>query len=168
MQYRTLLLLALVAQPCLAGKLDGIVVGVSDGDTITVLDAQRQQHKIRLAGIDAPEKRQDFGNRAKQSLSDLAYRRQATVETGKTDRFGRLVGKVLIDGEDVNIEQVRRGMAWHYKAYQREQAPADRQAYAAAENAARASGAGLWGMPSPTPPWEFRAKKPLSEAHANP
>jgi endonuclease YncB( thermonuclease family) len=150
-------------------NIEGQVVGVSDGDTITILDVQRQQYKIRLAGIDAPEKRQDFGNRSKQSLSDLVYRRQATVETNKTDRFGRWVAKVLVGGEDVNLEQVRRGMAWHYKAYEREQAPADRQAYAAAEDAARASGMGLWAMPSPTPPWEFRrAKKPLSEALAAP
>jgi endonuclease YncB( thermonuclease family) len=144
-----------------APTLEGQVVGVSDGDTITVLDAERQQHKIRLAGIDAPERRQDFGNRAKQSLSDLAHRRQAKVKTGKTDRYGRLVGKVLVDGQDVNIEQVRRGMAWHYKAYESEEEPADRQAYADAENAAKASGTGLWAMPSPTPPWEFRRSTTL-------
>jgi hypothetical protein len=99
---------------------------VADGDTITVLDENRHQHKIRLAGIDAPEKAQDFGQRSKQSLSDQAYRQHVMVETGKTDRYGRLVGKVLVNGQDVNLEQVRRGMAWHYKAYQREQAPADR------------------------------------------
>ncbi|MEO8655338.1 MAG: thermonuclease family protein [Ramlibacter sp.] len=132
------------------------MVGVADGDTITVLDGQRQQHKIRLAGIDAPEKRQDFGNRAKQSLSALAYRQQVIVETGKTDRYGRLISKVIVNGHDVNLEQVRRGMAWHYKAYEREQVPADRGAYTAAEDAARASRAGLWAMPSPIPPWEFR------------
>jgi endonuclease YncB( thermonuclease family) len=143
----------------IAGPIEGQVVGVSDGVTITILDAQRQQHKIRLAGIDAPEKRQDFGNRAKQSLSDLVFRKRVNIETGKTDRYGRLVGKVLTDGMDVNLEQVRRGMAWHYKAYEREQAPDDRQAYAAAENAARTSRAGLWAMPNPTPPWEFRRAK---------
>lgn len=139
-----------------AASIEGRVVGVADGDTITVVDDERQQHRVRLAGIDAPEKRQDFSQRSKQSLSDLVYRQQVMVETGKTDRYGRLVGKVIANGQDVNLEQVLRGMAWHYKAYQREQSPPDRQAYAAAENAARASGAGLWAMPSPSPPWEFR------------
>jgi endonuclease YncB( thermonuclease family) len=153
---RLALFLAISGLAC-AGTVTGLVVGVADGDTITVLDTDRQQHKIRLAGIDAPEKRQDFGNRSKQSLSDLAYRRQAIVETGKTDRYGRLIGKVLVMGQDVNLEQVRRGMAWHYKAYQREQVPADRQAYAAAEDTARVTRTGLWAIPNPTPPWEFRA-----------
>lgn len=139
-----------------AQTLAGLVIGVSDGDTLTILDDQLRQHKIRLAGIDAPEKRQDFGTRAKQSLSELAYKQHVTVDTGKTDRYGRIVGKVMVDGDDVNLAQVRRGMAWHYKAYEREQIPADRQAYAAAENVARAAKTGLWGMPNPMPPWEFR------------
>jgi endonuclease YncB( thermonuclease family) len=144
-----------------AASIEGLVIGVSDGDTITVLDENRHQHKIRLAGIDAPEKRQDFANRSKQSLSDLVYRLHVIVETGKTDRYGRLVGKVSVDGQDVNLEQVRRGMAWHYKAYEREQLPADRQAYTDAENAARAARRGLWGIPAPTPPWEFRQTKKM-------
>lgn len=156
-----------VAMAATAETLTGIVVGVADGDTITVLDEKYRQHKIRLAGIDAPEKRQAFGQRSKQSLSDLAYRRQAVVETSKTDRYGRLVGKVTITGADVNLEQVRRGMAWHYRAYEREQTLADREAYAAAENAARAARRGLWAMPSPVAPWEFRsARKAPANASA--
>jgi endonuclease YncB( thermonuclease family) len=135
------------------------VVGVADGDTITVLDDKRRQHKIRLAGIDAPEKAQDFGNLSKASLSDLVYRQQVVVETSKIDRYGRSVGKVSIAGRDINLEQVRRGMAWHYTAYEREQAPMDRQAYAAAEFDARTARTGLWAMPSPIPPWDFRRTK---------
>lgn len=123
-----------------AETITGVVVGVADGDTVTVLDEQWRQHKIRLAGIDAPEKRQDFGNRSKQSLSDLAYRRQVVVETGTTDRYGRAVGKLLVGGQDVNLEHVRRGMAWHYAAYDREQPPLERQVYAAAEHAAKQAG----------------------------
>jgi endonuclease YncB( thermonuclease family) len=145
------------------------VVGIADGDTITVLDEQRGQHKVRLAGIDAPEKRQDFGNRSKQSLSELAYRNQVIVQTAKTDRYGRRVGKVIVNGLDVNLEQVRRGMAWHYKAYAHEQGATDRQAYADAEDAARAAGAGLWALPRPMPPWEFRlTRKSVTEALARP
>lgn len=150
------------ATAAMAETLTGIVVGVADGDTITMLDEHRLQHKIRLSGIDAPEKRQDFGNRSKQSLSALAYRQQAAVESEKTDRYGRRVGKVIVNGLDVNLEQVRRGMAWHYRAYAREQRPEDRRAYAEAEDAARAAGRGLWSMPRPTPPWEFR--RPMKTA----
>jgi len=86
--------------------ITGRVVGVSDGDTITVLDAGQRQHKIRLDGIDAPESSQDFGKRAKQSLSDLVFGKSVTVIGNKTDRYGRTVGKVLCDGRDVNLEQI--------------------------------------------------------------
>ena len=86
---------------------------MSDGDTITVLDKTHTQHKIRLAGIDAPEKNQAFGQRAKESLSDLVSSKAVTVETGKTDRYGREVGKVLVDGIDSNLVQVQKGFVWH-------------------------------------------------------
>lgn len=142
-----------------AETITGVVVGVADGDTVTALDEQWRQHKITLAGIDAPEQRQDFGNRSKQSLSDLAHRRQVVVETGTTDRYGRAVGKLLVGGQDVNLEHVRRGMAWHYAAYDREQPPLERQVYAAAEDAAKQAGRGLWAAPRTVPPWEFRRRR---------
>ena len=85
-------------------------VGVADGDTVTVLDTTNTQHKICLSGIDAPEKKQPFGQRSKQSLSDLVFDKQVTVETDKKDKCRREVG-------NVNLEQVTRGFAWHYKAY---------------------------------------------------
>lgn len=138
--------------------ITGVVVGIADGDTLTLLDARRQQHRVRLAGIDAPEKRQAFGQRAKQSLSAMAYLRLATVHGTKSDRYGRLLGKVIVGGVDLNLRQLEVGMAWHYKAYQREQSALDREAYADAENAARASLRGLWAMPRPMPPWEFRRR----------
>jgi endonuclease YncB( thermonuclease family) len=121
----TMLALCLVFQVH-ADTLLGKVIHVADGDTITVLDANKVQHKIRLSGIDAPEKAQPFGDKAKQSLSDLVFGKPVSVETDKTDRYGREVGKVLVDSVDANLEQVRRGLAWHYKAYQREQRPKDR------------------------------------------
>ena len=139
-----------------AGTLSGEVVGVADGDTITLVDREKRQVKVRLAGIDAPEKRQPFGQKSKASLSELAYRKTVTVITGKTDRYGRVVGKLLADGHDVNLEQVRRGMAWHYKGYEREQSVVDRVAYAAAEDSARSLERGLWSMPGAQPPWDFR------------
>lgn len=142
-----------------AATIEGRVVGVADGDTITVLDADKVQHKIRLAGIDAPEKKQPFGNRSKESLSELAYDKTVTVETDKRDKYGRQVGKVLVNGQDVNLVQVERGMAWFYRQYQREQSPSDRRLYEAAEDAAKADRRGLWRDADPMPPWDFRHNK---------
>jgi endonuclease YncB( thermonuclease family) len=149
-------LLFLVAITAYADTITGRVVGVTDGDTVTVLDGQKVQHKIRLAGIDAPEKAQPFGNRSKESLSDVAFEKSVTVETDKRDRYGREVGKMLVNGRDVNLIQVERGMAWHYKAYEREQSPSDRKLYDAAEDDAKAARRGLWRDAEPVPPWEFR------------
>ena len=151
-----LLALACAAQ---AETITGMVVGVADGDTITVLDSGKMQHKIRLAGIDAPEKKQAFGNRSKESLSDMVFDKTVNVETEKRDRYGRQIGKVLVNGQDVNLVQVERGMAWFYRQYQREQSPNDRRLYEAAEDAARADKRGLWRDAEPLPPWEFRHNK---------
>lgn len=145
-----------LAWPLHAATLEGLVVGVADGDTLTVLDDDRRQHRIRLAGIDAPEKRQDFGQRSKASLSELAYRQHVRVDVTKQDRYGRGVGTVLRGTLDVNLEQVRRGLAWHYKEYQHEQTPRERKVYALAENEARAARRGLWSLPQPTAPWAYR------------
>lgn len=144
------------ALPVAADTLYGRVVGIADGDTVTVLDAAQIQHKIRLMGIDAPEKKQAFGQRSKQHLSDLVSQKQVVVEYYKKDRYGRTLGKILIDGADANLEQVKAGMAWHYKHYQKEQSPDERVSYAEAENQARAGRKGLWVDAEPVPPWEWR------------
>jgi endonuclease YncB( thermonuclease family) len=134
----------------------GRVVSIEDGDTIVVLDADSRTNKIRLAGIDAPEGGQAFGDRSRQNLSDEVFGKDVVIEWFKRDRYGRIVGKVLLDGRDVCLEQVRVGMAWHYKYYQTEQTPEDRRLYADAEDQARASRRGLWVDVNPIPPWEFR------------
>jgi endonuclease YncB( thermonuclease family) len=131
-------------------------VGIADGDTLTVLDATNTQHKIRLTGIDSPEKKQPFGQVCKQSLSDLTYGHTVAVEANKLDRYGRVIGKVLVDGQDANLEQVRRGCGWHYKRYMNEQRLDDRLAYNAAEESARAGRVGLWADRDPVAPWEWR------------
>lgn len=120
------ILATLLATWAWAETISGRVVGVADGDTITVLDAGNQQYKIRLSGIDAPEKNQPFGQTSKQSLSDQVFGRQVAVETGKVDKYGRNVGKVLVDGKDANLEQIKRGLAWHYKRFENEQPVDDR------------------------------------------
>jgi endonuclease YncB( thermonuclease family) len=135
------------------------VVAISDGDTLTVLDESKSRHRIRLLGIDAPEGTQAFSRRSRQSLAELTFQRQVAVDWQKRDRYGRIVGKVMVDGLDVNLLQIRRGYAWHYKEYQRDQTPEDRILYAEAEITARAAEAGLWAGAAPVPPWEFRRTK---------
>ena len=142
-----------------AALLEGRVVGVADGDTITILDNTNTQYKIRLAGIDAPEKKQPFGNVSKKSLSDLVYGKQVTIDWNKQDRYGRTVGKVLIDGVDANLEQVKRGFAWFYKKYQNEQPLQDRLDYLHAQEAAETSKVGLWVDKEPIAPWDFRKNR---------
>ena len=142
-----------------AGTIQGKVVSVSDGDTITVLDATNTQHKIRLQGIDAPEKAQPFGQKSKQSLSQMVQSKQVTVEYQKKDKYGRTLGKVLHNGTDVCLEQIKLGMAWHYKQYKSDQPKEDRALYDQTEQDARAKKAGLWIDKAPTPPWEFRRQK---------
>ncbi len=102
-------------------------MGLSDDDTITALDDQKREYKVRLAGIDAPEMAQPFVMRSKQSLKDLVYDKTVELVTQKRDRSGRLAGKVARHGKDVNLEHVSRGMAWHYRAYADEQATQDRE-----------------------------------------
>lgn len=110
--FAALLCLSAAAQP---QTITGKVVAIADGDTLTVLDAGNRQHKIRLDGIDAPESSQDWGSRAKQSLSDLVFGKTVTVISSKKDKYGRTLGKVMLDKRDINLEQIRRGMAWFYR-----------------------------------------------------
>lgn len=141
-----------------ADTIEGRVIGVSDGDTIAVLDAQRQRHKIRLAGIDAPEKKQPFGQASKKHLSDLVFNRDVVLDCGKTDRYRREICVVMIDGKDANLAQVKAGMAWWYRRYQREQAAQQRADYEAVEATAKAGNEGLWQDLGALPPWEWRHK----------
>ena len=145
--------------PAASQTLTGRVVRVADGDTITVLDSNDTQHRIRLEGIDAPESHQAFGTQSKKNLSDMVFGKQVTIVYEKTDQYGRLVGKILLDGKDINLEQVKAGLAWHYKEYQREQTPEDRELYARAEDEARAARRGLWQDPDPVEPSAFRKEE---------
>lgn len=139
-----------------ADSIEGRVVKVSDGDTVTVLDAQKTQWKVRLVGIDAPEKKMPFGQRSKQNLSDLVFNKQVAIEYSKRDKYGRILGKIIVDGLDANLEQVKSGLAWHYKKYQKEQTEGDRTAYAEAEERAKSAKLGLWSDNTPVPPWDWR------------
>jgi endonuclease YncB( thermonuclease family) len=140
------------AQDLLVGK----VVAVQDGDTITLLDGDEKQHRIRLAGIDAPERAQPAGALAQEHLADLAYARLVLAHCSKVDQYRRRVCTVFVSGRDVGLAQVEAGWAWHFKRFAHEQLPAERDAYTRAEEAARAKKAGLWAEDAPLPPWEWR------------
>lgn len=145
--------------PTLAEELRGKVVSVADGDTITVLDAANTQHKVRLNGIDAPEKKQAYGTKSKESLSDKVSKGDVVVKWKEKDRYGRILGDVFVGEHYVNLEQIESGFAWHYKEYSKD------ATLAAAEKEAKNAKAGLWLDRSPTPPWEYRkAEKAKSAA----
>lgn len=147
-----------VVPASLAGELAGRVVGITDGDTLTVLVDERRQVKIRLTGIDAPESRQPFGQVAKRALSGLAFQKAAVVQFEKQDRYGRVIGKVLVDGVDLNLQMVKAGLAWWYRKYSAEQSGPDQATYEAAEGEARTAKRGLWVDPNPIPPWDWRKR----------
>ena len=151
-----LVFLLLISVRAPAETLTGRIVGVSDGDTLTLLDAKQVPHKIRGAGIDAPEKKQPFGEKAKSSLSALAYNRAAEADCRKIDRYRRKVCVVFVGGKDVGLEQIRSGMAWWYRQYAKEQTPQERIDYEHAEAQAKRHRDGFWSDPNPIPPWEWR------------
>lgn len=151
-----LVTLLLMATGC-AHKVTYNVVSVADGDTITVVPDQATR-KIRLAGIDAPEKNQPFGLIAKEFLTALVLGKDVEIETGKMDRYGRDVSKVISEGKDMNLAMLIAGLAWHYKKYQTEQTEADRVLYSNAEVDAKAQGVGHWRDPGSIPPWGWRAR----------
>jgi len=181
----TLLFAALLTLTCLAcdkpdrrppsherplSTFRGTVVGINDGDTITLLDADHVEQRVRLAGIDAPERGQPFGRNAKESLSAIALGRVAEIDWTTRDRYGRIVGKVMLPDPacparecpatfDAGLSQLNRGSAWWYRSYAGEQSPADRRAYEAAELDAKSRLLGVWSEPAPVPPWEWRNEK---------
>jgi len=139
-----------------AEVLNGTVVGISDGDTITVLDKLSKQHKVRLMSIDAPEKSQAFGDEAKQTLSNYIYKKEVSVEFKKYDKYKRIVGKVTLDGQDICLQMILDGMAWHYTEYEKEQPKTDRDLYREAEASTRNVNIGIWSKKQPVSPWIFR------------
>ena len=142
-----------------AEELIGKVIKVSDGDTITVLDSNNQKHKIRLKGIDAPESQQVYGDISTQSLSELVYDKEVLVTWDKKDKYYRILGKVIVDGNDANYEQLTKGLAWYYKQYEKDLSDEDKKRYSEAEEWARNYTEGLWADSNSIPPWEFRRKR---------
>jgi endonuclease YncB( thermonuclease family) len=134
--------------------LTGKVVGIADGDTLTML-VDNVQYKIRLAEIDTPEKRQPYGTRAKQALSEMVFGEEIRVEVQTVDRYGRTVARVYIDDVDVCAELVRQGMAWVYRRYVKDESLYD------VEQEAKNTKRGIWSLPvsQQIPPWEWRRNR---------
>jgi len=139
--------------------ITGKVVSISDGDTIKVL-LDQTQHKIRLDHIDAPESHQDFGTKAKHVLGDKIHGREVKVVWKARDKYGRILGVVYLDERNINLEMVREGFAWHFVKYSKD------VEYAKAEKEAREKKLGLWAMPNPIPPWDFRKGKGIEDPNA--
>ena len=149
MRYLPLLLLLAGISVLAETTHQGKVVKIADGDTLTLL-VEKQQLKIRLSDIDTPERKQPFGTRAKQALSELAFGKQARVVEVTMDRYGRIVGRVYVDGLDVNRELVAGGFVGVYRKY------SDDAELLELEAEAKQKGLGLWADPNPIPPWEWR------------
>ncbi len=134
-------------------RIEGTAIRIIDGDTFELLTSNKRPIRIRLFGIDAPEKNQEFGTASKQVLASRIFQKKVIVEKVNTDRNGRMVAVVYCDGVDINLYMIRSGMAWHFTRYSK------RQDYANAEQAARSEKVGLWSHASPIAPWDFRHQK---------
>ncbi|MGB7303902.1 MAG: thermonuclease family protein [Burkholderiaceae bacterium] len=132
---------------------------LADGDSFTAVDRNGRQLKVRLAAIDSPERQQAGGREATDFLEQLSRGRWLRLQVRKVDRYGRLVGKILINGEDAGLAMVEAGLAWHFKRYEGEQPRAERLAFRAAQERARNAGKGIWHHPNPRPPWEWRREQ---------
>lgn len=148
---KSLSVLFFLLMPSICLAWTGEVVGVADGDTITVL-RDKTPVKIRLYGIDCPERRQAFGKKAKQLTSKMVFRKQVEIKPVDKDRYGRTVAWVYVDGKNLCEELVRNGLAWHYKKYSSD------QSLAGLETRARKGRVGLWSDPHAIAPWEYRRK----------
>jgi endonuclease YncB( thermonuclease family) len=149
--FAVLIGLTIVIEPPVT--ITGKVVAIADGDTLTVLDDAKVQHKIRLAGIDAPEKKQAFGSRARQSLGDKVFGQVVRVDVTDVDRYRREVGRIFLGDHFINLEMGRDGFAWRNVRYDKAGEFTD------AERGAREKRRGLWADPNPVPPWEYRREK---------
>jgi endonuclease YncB( thermonuclease family) len=148
------LLLFLAPHGAAAETIEGNVIRVANGDTLTIMDARKREHTVRLAEIDAPESKQAFGPQSRQSLSALCFKQTAQIEWREKDPNGRYIGHVICAGVNANAEQVRRGFAWVSPRFTQPGSPLyEIEAYA------RFREIGLWADPQPIPPWEWRARK---------
>ena len=139
--------------------LQGEVNRVLDGDTLDLVDRDRHTFRIRLKGIDAPEKTQAYGPKAKALLTKLVLNQNVHISWNEKDMYGRLIGKVSLNDKDICLAMVAAGLAWHFTKYEQSQTDADRQLYKETEKRVREQHKGLWADPSPVPPWQYRQQQ---------
>jgi endonuclease YncB( thermonuclease family) len=144
----------LIVPPAAADTLSGVVSVIHDGDTLTLVDKDKKRYRIRLAEIDAPERKQSYGTNSRNSLAAICFQKPALVETTEADSYGRRIGKVKCDGVDANTEQVRRGMAWVNARSTLPNSPLPEM-----EANARLRKLGLWAGEKPEPPWKWRERQ---------
>jgi len=153
MRWFLLLASLLIVLPAAADTLSGMVTAIHDGDTLTLVDKDKKRHRIRLAEIDAPERKQPYGAKSRNSLAEICFHKPAVVETTETDSYGRVIGKVSCAGVDASAEQVRRGMAWVFARSTLPNSPLPEM-----EANARLRKLGLWAGEKPEPPWKWRER----------
>lgn len=134
-------------------QLKGKVIKITDGDTFVLLTGNKEQIKIRLHGIDAPEKKQDYGTVSKNYLSNLVFKKDITIEFKNRDRYGRSIGIAFVEGVNMNEKMLAEGMAWHFKKYD------TNSQWSALETKAKEEKKGLWSQSNPVAPWEWRVRK---------
>lgn len=157
MLIRFFIILFLNCSHASAAVLLGTVIEVHDGDTITLKNDSGQK-KIRLAGIDAPELKQPYGVESRSLLREAVLNKSVLFETSRNDKYGRVIGKVTLDGQDINLKQIQLGGAWVYRAYLKELSKEDRVFYLEAEAQSKAIAAGLWKDSNAIEPWIWRKK----------
>lgn len=155
--WNMLILSCLLSHTVIGAEIHGKIIGITDGDTVTVLDEQdKVPFRVRVSHIDAPERNQAFGQKSKEKLAELVFQKEAVIRFDKIDQYGRIVGRVFVDNKDASLLMLQAGLAWHYKKY------SDDKDYAQAEIQARKAKLGLWKDPNPFPPWEFREQQRIS------
>jgi len=157
------------APPCFncGVVLNGHVTRVLDGDTLEVNDQNHHMFRIRLQGIDAPEKSQAYGSQAKEFLTKLTLNHDVEIIWNEKDQYGRLIGKITSEQKDVCLEMISAGLAWHFTKYEQTQSEEDRQLYKATEKRVREQRKGLWADPNPRPPWEYRQQQRQEQQKQN-
>ncbi|MCI0921341.1 thermonuclease family protein [Sphingobacterium rhinopitheci] len=153
-KFSLLLLLLFVSSYIYANKIiQGRIIKVTDGDTVTLLAKNNKKIKVRLYGIDCPEKKQEFGQTATNYLSSTIYNKNVKIEVKNKDRYQRSVGVIWLDNTNINLSLLKQGLAWHYTQYDKS------QSYADAEKAARKAKKNIWSTKNPIAPWDFRKNK---------
>lgn len=149
-------LLLFCLQSAYADTFKGYVTHITDGDTLTLVDVQKRQHKIRIDGIDAPERVQPFGSESQSNLGRLTFQKSATAECRKRDKEGLMRCKISVDGRDIGLQQIADGLAWSLQKDGHAQSSEDRAIYIQAETMAKLRRSGLWSQTNPTPPWNWK------------